>query len=145
MIISTLVIVGGVAGLVVLVAVALVFIRANQVDLTASVTEKPDWVRQSPPKETLVATSADGEGFQVYDHDEGERLASPFAEQIEDIFRARLEADPNLQQYKVDLGTGADAGLEIWVNGKKFTSVEDLPDEHLRQALQDAIENWNKF
>lgn len=139
----SLVVVGVIAALIILGFVALVFMRANQVDLTASSEEKPEWMRQTPPKETIAATLADGKGIQVFDHDDGERLASPFAEQIEDIFRARVEADPDLQQYKIDLGTGADSGLEIWVNGEKFTSIEALPDERLRQALQDAIESWN--
>ena len=140
----TILLVAGIAALVVIGAVALVFIRANNVNLTETGNEKPEWMRQTPPPETISATQADGEGFQVFDHDPGEELASPFAEQIEDILRARLQAHPELSHYDVDLGTAGDGSLEILVNGQKFSSVDDLPDDGLRQVFQEAIDSWNK-
>lgn len=140
----TIILVAGIAALVVIGAVALVFIRANNVNLTETGDEKPEWMRQTPPPETISATQADGEGFQVFDHDPGEELASPFAEQIEDILHARLQAHPELSHYDVDLGTARDGGLQISVNGQKFSSVDDLPDDGLRQIFQEAIDSWNK-
>lgn len=140
----SIILVAFLAGLVVVGVVAFVFMRANQVDLTGTGDEKPDWMRQTPPSETIMAVQTDNEGFQVFDHDPGEKLASPFAEQIEDILRARLQAHPELNQYDVDLGTAPDGTLEIWVNSEKFDRVEDLPDERLRQVFQEAIDSWNK-
>ena len=140
----TLIIVGAV---VVLVAIALlipVFRKARDVNLTEPTDEKPEWMRSTPPAETQAATKADGEGVTLYDHDAGEKLAAPFAEQIEDIVRAKLEADEYLSQFKIDLGTAPDGGLEIWVNDKMYADVKSLPDERLRQAFQEAIEQWDK-
>lgn len=139
----TILVVAGLAALFVVGVLAFVFIRANQVNLTETGDEKPEWMRQTPPPETLAATRADDEGFQVFDHDPGEQMASPFAEQIEDILRARLQAHPELSHYEVDFGTNADSGLEIWVNGQKFGSIDDLPTD-LRQVLQQAVDSWNK-
>ena len=83
------------------------------------------------------------ESIATFVHDEGEILAAPFAEQIEDILRAKIKADPALQKYEVDLGTGANQALEIWVDGKPYSSVDDLPDERLKEAFRAAVEKWN--
>ncbi|MBI5933652.1 MAG: hypothetical protein HY867_08080 [Chloroflexi bacterium] len=83
------------------------------------------------------------ESIAAFVHDEGEILAAPFAEQIEDILRAKIKADPALQKYEIDLGTGANQTLEIWVDGKPYSSVDDLPDERLKEAFRAAVEKWN--
>lgn len=132
------------AGMVVVGALAFVFIRANKINLTQAGEEKPDWMRQTPPAETVAATTADGQGVQVFHRAEGEKLAAPFAEQIEDILRGLLQAHPELSHYDIDLGTSADAGLEIWVDGQKYNQIEDLPDDGLRQVFYEAIQKWEK-
>lgn len=140
----TILVIAALAALVVIGAVAFVFISANRVNLTESGDQKPEWMRQTPPPETISATQADGQGFQVFNHDPGEKLASPFVEQIEDIVRARLQAHPELSHYEVDLGSAPDSSLEIWVNGQKFDKIEDLPDDGLRQVFHEAIASWRQ-
>ncbi len=138
-------IVGGAMILVGLGALALVFMRAEDVNLTESDApeEKPEWMSAMPPKETVAASMADGEGVTLYDHDEGEKLAAPFAEQIEDVLRAKIENDPALKALNVDFGTAPDGGLEIWMDGEKFVGVANLPDERLKAALLQAVREWN--
>lgn len=63
----------------------------------------------------------------------------PFAEQVEDVLRARLQSDPALPALNVDLGTAPDGGLEIWVNGERYTDINLLPDERLRRVFQEVI------
>ncbi len=106
--------------------------------------QKPEWMRTTPPPETVAATRADGEGITLYDYDPGERLAAPFAEQIEDIIHARIKADPALAGTDVDLGTAPDGGLEIWVDGQLYTEIALIPNERLRQTIQGAVEKWNQ-
>ena len=133
-------------GVVLLIVIALfipVFLKSRKVNLTESSDEKPEWMRSMPPVETLTATKADGEGVQLFDYDAGEKLAAPFAEQIEDIIRTKLEADSYLDQFNIDLGTNQDGGLDIWVNGKAYLGVDSLPDEKLKKAFKDAIEQWS--
>ena len=136
---------GGLMVVVGLVMLALVFMKSNQVDLTGKTDEdgKPEWMHAMPPEETVSATLADGEGVTLYDHDEGEKLAAPFAEQIEDMLKAKALSDPYLRSFNLDFGTGADGGLEIWVNGDKFDGVANLPDEQLKQALLQVVKEWN--
>jgi len=106
--------------------------------------QKPEWVRSMPPAETLEATHAEHENFQLFNHDTGERFASPFAEQIEDIFAAMLKKDPALKAYKIDLGTAPNGTLEIWVNDTKYNSVETLPNPRLKEFFKAAVEKWNQ-
>jgi len=133
---------------VALVAIILVFIflfrRTNTVNLTGNTEDKPAWMRETPPAETLGALLREGKKVTVFDYDEGEKLAAPFTEQIEDIFRAKIEADPDLNHFQVDLGSAPDGTLEIWVNEKKYANVNDLPDDRLKRAFRESVLKWNK-
>ncbi|MCA2001705.1 MAG: hypothetical protein LDL51_07565 [Chloroflexi bacterium] len=139
----TILVLGAVVILIAVGALALVFIKSNQVELTGKTEDKPEWMKTTPPQETTAATRAEDEGVTLYNHDEGERLAAPFAEQIEDILRAKLNSDP-FNQFRIDLGTGKDGSLEIWVNGKMYASVDELPDERLKQAFREAVKKWER-
>ncbi|MFN8434247.1 MAG: hypothetical protein U0V18_09505 [Anaerolineales bacterium] len=129
--------------LIALGLLAMVFMKSNQVNLTEKTDGKPEWMHAMPPKETVEATTKDGEGVTLYNYDEGEKVAAPFAEQIEDVLRAKVDSDPSLKSFNVDFGTAADGGLEIWVNGEKYEGVANLPDEKLKQSLLDAVKDWN--
>jgi len=130
--------------IIIIVVFVFLFRNSNKVNLTGSGEEKPDWMRETPPAETLGALLREGKKVTVFDYDEGEKLAAPFTEQIEDIFRAKIEADPDLNHYQVDLGSAPDGTLEIWINDKKYTNVNDLPDNRLKKAFRDAVTQWNK-
>ena len=125
-----------------LVLLAFMFMKSNQVNLTGKTDEKPEWMSSNPPAETVAATKAEGEGFTLFNHYEGEKIASPFAEQIEDMLRKRLESHPVLKDFKVDIGTGADYGFEFLVNDKKYASVDDLPNEELKQVFRETVKDW---
>jgi hypothetical protein len=139
---TEIIIVGLVAILICLAVIAWVMVKAREVNLTRPTDEKPAWMRYTPPAETLAATKADKEGVQVFNYDKGENVASPFAEQIEDIWRAKLAENPALKDYQVDLGTAPDGGLEITVNGEKYRSVDALPDARLKELFLEAVAKW---
>lgn len=111
---------------------------------SGSLTEKPEWMATDPPAETVTATQADGEKVSLYDYDPGERLAAPFAEQVEDIVRNKITSDPTLSSLDIDLGTASDGGLEIWVNGQCYHSISELPDARLREIFNQAIDRWEQ-
>jgi hypothetical protein len=139
---TTIIILGVVVILISVGLLALVFIKANQVNLTGRSDQKPDWMRSNPPAETIAATLAEGEGVTLYNADDGESVASAFAEQIEDVLRAKLEADSRLSRFKVDLGTSENNELEFWVNDEKYASIDELPDEDLKKAIREAVKSW---
>jgi hypothetical protein len=139
-------IVGGVGILGVIIILVGFVLQRRRVDLTGpdEPEEKPQWMHEMPPPETVAATQADGEGITLYDYDEGELVASAFAEQIEDVVRARVSEDPSLAGLDVDFGTGPDGGLEAWVDGVKYASINQIPNERLKELIRQAIEIWNQ-
>jgi hypothetical protein len=137
---------GGVAVLVIVVIYVIFVLQRRRVDLThaKSPDQKPEWIRTTPPPETVVATQADGEGIGLYDYDAGEGLAAAFVEQIEDIVHARLGEDAALAGIDVDFKTAPSGELEVWVNDKSYTDVKDIPDERLREVVRQAIASWEQ-
>lgn len=135
-----------VAALIVMLVIWLLLLRsARRVNLTRTPEgQKPEWMHTTPPPETMAATQAEGEGVALYNYDKGENLAAPFAEQIEDILKSRLSADPDLRSYDIDLGTGPDGGLEIRIGDKIYTSIEQIPDLRLREAFTQAVATYNQ-
>ena len=138
---TTVLILGGIVVLVSVGLLAMMFMKSNEVNLTGKTEEKPEWMKSTPPAATVETTRAENEGVTLFNYDEGERIASPFAEQIEDILRAKLKSDP-FNKFDIDLGTAKDGSLEIWVNGKAYGSVGELPDEGLKVAFRDAVKEW---
>ena len=137
---------GGVLLLVLVAAYGFLVLRSRRIKLTRaeSPDQKPEWIRTTPPPETIAATQANNGEFALYKYDPDEQIAAPFAEQIEDILRARLNADPALAATDVDLGTAPDGKLEIWIDGERYTDVGRIPDERMRQAILQAIESWKQ-
>jgi hypothetical protein len=140
---NTFVVIVGVIIVVMVLLLVPVFIKSRKVNLTGKTDEKPEWMRSTPPAETMKATLAENEGVTLYNQDADENIAAPFAEQIEDILRAKLDSDP-FNKFKIDLGTSEDGSLAIWVNGTKYLSVNDLPDEELKQAFLEAVKKWEE-
>ncbi len=75
--------------------------------------------------------------------DENEEQASPISEQIEEMVRKRLTEYPDLAEYVIDFGTASDGSLEIWIAGKRYTSVGDIPDARVREAISEAVKEFN--
>ena len=139
----TALVLGAIVILISVGLLALMFMKSNEVQLTGKTEDKPEWMKTTPPTETMAATRADDKGVTLFDHDAGERIAAPFAEQIEDILRAKLDSDP-FNKFEIDFGTGKDGSLEIWVDGNMYASVDEIPDEGLKKAFHDAVEKWEK-
>jgi hypothetical protein len=70
--------------------------------------------------------------------------ATPIAEIIEEKVRQKAASDPSLADLDVDFGTAADGTLEIWVDSERYTSVDDLPNESLRETIREAVEEYNR-
>lgn len=136
---------GGGALLLMVIVFVILFRKAQGIDLDSpGEGEKPEWIASEIPAETQAATQADDEGIQLYDHDPGEDLAAPFAEQIEDMLRAELAKDPELSRSDVDLGTGPEGGIEFHIGGNTYNSVEEIPDRRIQAALKRTIDKYNR-
>jgi len=136
----------GVALFIIVIAYLLFAMRARRTELTQSddPNQKPEWMRTTPPAETITATQANMGEVSLYGQDKGEQMAAPFAEQIEDILRTRLKSDVALARLNVDLGTSPEGDLEIWVDGVRYTGIDAIPDKRLQQAFREAIQKWEQ-
>jgi hypothetical protein len=76
--------------------------------------------------------------------EEYERPSSRVSEQIEEMVKGRLAQYPDLADTVLDFGTVADGTIDIWVNKKQYDNVDDIPDERIRTAIKEAVEEFNR-
>jgi len=76
--------------------------------------------------------------------EKGERRASIVSEQIEEAVRTRMARDPSLANRRIDFATGADGGLEIWLDEVAYRSVSEIPDPRVREIVAEAVAGFNR-
>lgn len=74
----------------------------------------------------------------------GEREASLPVEQIEEIARRRIEADPELAGIDLDFGATPDGELAVWVDGERYNDIAQIPSADIRAVIQAAIDEFNQ-
>jgi hypothetical protein len=72
-----------------------------------------------------------------------ERPSSVIAEQIEETVKRKLVDYPDLADTVFDFGSMPDGTVDIWVNKHQYDDVKDVPDERIRKAIQEAVEQFN--
>ncbi len=72
-----------------------------------------------------------------------ERPSSLVAEQIEEMARRKLEQYPDLADTVLDFGAVKDGTIDVWVNRNQYDNPEDIPDERIRKAIKEAVEEFN--
>jgi hypothetical protein len=77
-------------------------------------------------------------------YEEGERPSSLISEQVEEMSKRRLAQYPDLANVKLDFGTMPDGTIDIWVDGEQFDDIEDIPDDRIRKAIKEAVEELNR-
>ncbi len=70
--------------------------------------------------------------------------ASLVSEQIEEMVKQRLASYPDLADVKLDFATGPDESLVIWVNDQSYADIDRIPDDHMRAAISEAVETFNR-
>lgn len=74
----------------------------------------------------------------------GNYLSATSSEEIEALVRFKIAKDPDLKDVRIDFATGPDESLEIWVNEIKYASVDEIPDERIRNAIQESVDDFNR-
>jgi hypothetical protein len=84
----------------------------------------------------------------VYKPDRKERhedvSASFSSEKIEEMVKARLAEYPDLLQTHFDFRTSSDGMLEIVFGERTYQDVDQIPDDRVRQAIAEAVEEFNR-
>jgi len=73
----------------------------------------------------------------------GERQASMISEQIEEMVKMDLAQYPDLSDVSLDFGTGEGGGLEIWLDGERYSEVSAVPDDRIRASIEKAVNSFN--
>ena len=76
-------------------------------------------------------------------YDPGERPASLVSEQIEEVVKGKLKQYPDLTNVNIDFGSVTDLSMDIWIDDKQYDNVTDIPDERIRQAIEQAVSEMN--
>jgi hypothetical protein len=76
--------------------------------------------------------------------EDDEFVATPIGEQIEEMVRERLKSYPDLENVSMDFGSGVDGSLQVWLDSVRYDRIQDIPDERIRQAVADAVEEFNR-
>ena len=98
------------------------------------------WRRSSVRPAVRVAARDRARPISIGD----ELQAAPISEAVEDLVNQRLASLPGLARTRVDFGTAADGSLEIWIGEQRYTSVDEIRDPRIRQAVADAVASYNK-
>ena len=131
---------GSLAGvaLVVVVIVALLLIFLSVAIRSGGRFLLSDLVRRRPQTPTSLQMV---EAARI---DKGERRASLVSEQIEELVRSRMAQQPELASRRIDFATGADGGLEIWLDDVCYRSVSEIPDPKIREVVTEAVASFNR-
>lgn len=101
----------------------------------------------------LIVRSRRSKGFksgealeQIMDArlEKGERPATIISEQIEEQVKEILKAQGKMLDREIDFASAADGSLEIWIDGIKYSEVNEIPDEDIRDALMKAVDEFNR-
>ncbi|TET51248.1 MAG: hypothetical protein E3J64_07220 [Anaerolineales bacterium] len=65
-------------------------------------------------------------------------------DQIDELVRQRIKDKPDMAGRGIRIREGKRGGLVIFVDKQSFDSVDRVPDEAVRQLIQDAIKEWEQ-
>ena len=82
--------------------------------------------------------------FSFCERDHGAGGPGQLGQHIEEMVRERLKSYPDLENVSMDFGSGVDSSLQVWVESVRYDRIQDIPDERIRQAVADAVEEFNR-
>jgi hypothetical protein len=73
-----------------------------------------------------------------------DQVSSFTSEQIEEIVKSKLAQYPDLLEMHFDFRTTAGGMLEIIFGERTYQDVDQIPDERVRQAIAEAVAEFNR-
>jgi len=73
-----------------------------------------------------------------------EHQAAAASEAIEELVNLKLAKIPGLAGTRIDFGSAADGSLEIWIGDQRYTSIDEIPDQRIQQAVREAVASFNE-
>jgi hypothetical protein len=72
-----------------------------------------------------------------------DRPSSEVSEQIEQMVKQKIAAYADLADTIIDFGSTPDGGVAVWINKHQYDRVEDIPDDRIKKAVQEAVQKFN--
>lgn len=74
----------------------------------------------------------------------GERTSSLVSEQIEQMVKRRIGGYLDKHSLRLDFGTVPSGGVAFWLNDQRYDDIEAIPDGTIRQAIREAVAEFNE-
>ena len=65
------------------------------------------------------------------------------ADEIEELLQYRLSMSSTLRHRSIHVRPSFGGGVRIVVDDTSYEMVDDVPDQEVREFLQDTIREWN--
>lgn len=82
-----------------------------------------------------------GDAFQPRKKNESEDFDQSIVGQIDQILQTKLE-ETDLEDRGIRLVEGSDQGMVIEVGLRKYTEIDAIPDERVRQLIRQSVADW---
>jgi hypothetical protein len=63
--------------------------------------------------------------------------------QVDEILQEKLENTP-LAKQGISMRDSPDGGLLVWVGLQQYNSIDEVPDQGVRQLLRESVEEWER-
>jgi hypothetical protein len=66
------------------------------------------------------------------------------AAEINEIVQARLRHSPLAENNRVEISSDLGGGIRINVNGRIYSSPDEVPDQQIKELIQASIREWER-
>ncbi len=71
-------------------------------------------------------------------------LGLNLADEINDIVQTRLRYTPLANSPRIEITSNQDGGILITVNGRQYSSPDDIPNPEIKNLIKQAIKEWER-
>jgi hypothetical protein len=127
-----------------LIGLGVMFIGAGLFGSASGGGPLPDQGEDPSSKDRASHRASHPAGDPVGDPEGEEHQAAAASEAIEELVNLNLAKIPGLAGTHIDFGSAADGSLEIWIGDQRYTSVDEIPDPRIQQAVREAVASFNE-
>lgn len=113
---------------------------AAHADIPKAAHPQADEVKKSPGLNPLKVFS---ESLQPMKKSDADELDQSIVSQIDKILQTKMEGT-HLEDQGVRLVEGPDQGMVIEIGLDKYTEIETVPDEQIRNLIRVSVAEWEK-
>ena len=59
------------------------------------------------------------------------------------MVKQQIADDDDVSDVAIDFGADSDGNLEYWIDGVRYTSIDEIPIPKIREAIHSAVASFN--